>query len=98
MDWLQIGGPSILALIFSWVLSHYWLGEKKHSLACVCSLSPFWASTLRGRGMVIVPSIAPRRAIHPVRAQRAIAVEGVFRDAGFHGSERHPLASRPTVS
>jgi len=48
LDWLQIGGPSILALIFSWVLSHYWLGEKKHSLACVCSPSPFWASTLRG--------------------------------------------------
>jgi len=34
--------------------------------------------------MVIVPSIAPRRASHPVRAQRAIAVEGVFRDAGLN--------------
>ena len=34
--------------------------------------------------MVIVPSIAPRRASHPVRAQRAIAVEGVVRDAGLN--------------
>ena len=64
-------------------LAESWAREKEHSFACVCSVSPFWASALRGRGMVIVASSAPRGAIHSIRAQRAIAVAGVFRGAGF---------------